>query len=396
MSFRRVLLVVLDSLGVGELPDAHLYGDQGSNTLHNLAEFVGGVDLPNLGRLGLGNIIEVEGVKATETPLGSFGKMNERAAGKDTTTGHWEMTGLVLPEAFPTYPDGFPAEIVDEFTSAIGRGMLGNYAASGTEIIKVLGEEHMNTGKPIVYTSADSVFQIAAHEEVIPIEDLYEMCRTARNILTGEHAVGRVIARPFIGSPGSFERTTRRHDFSLQPIGPTALDLLTRNGITVTGVGKISDIFDGRGVSASHPTTGNDNGMETVTRLLSEVNEGLIFVNFVDFDMLYGHRNDPSGYAEALEAIDVWLPSVLEGLGDDDIMMVTADHGCDPTTKSTDHSREHVPLLVYGKNLKPVDLGVRPTFSDLGMTIIEALCGSDALPLASSELAGDSFLSEVL
>ncbi|MDF9409047.1 phosphopentomutase [Pelotomaculum isophthalicicum JI] len=372
MQVKRVLLLIMDSVGVGELPDAVEYGDAGSNTLGNTAKAVGGLNLPNLGRLGLGNIINIEGTPPVQIPAGSYGRMAERSAGKDTTTGHWEMAGIILERPFPVYPDGFPTELIKLYEEKIGRRVLGNKAASGTEIIKELGEKHMETGCPIVYTSADSVFQVAAHEEVIPIEELYSMCRTAREMLVGEHAVGRVIARPFIGEPGSFRRTARRHDYSLKPPGKTVLNLLVENNIQVTAVGKINDIFAGEGISRAVSTTGNVEGIDRTLDLLRSTEEGLIFTNLVDFDMLYGHRNDPRGYAAALAELDRKMPELLGAMREEDVAIITADHGCDPTTPSTDHSREYVPLLVYGKAIKAgVNLGVRETFADVAATVAE-------------------------
>lgn len=373
MKGKRVALFVLDSVGVGELPDAGKYGDIGSNTLGNMARAVGGLKMPNFGQLGLGNIIHVEGVPPAEKPTASFGRMAEKAAGKDTTTGHWEMTGLILKQPFPVYPNAFPPKIIRDYEEKIGRPVLGNKVASGTVIIDELGARHMETGYPIVYTSADSVFQVAAHEAIIPLEELYRICRIAREMLVGEHAVGRVIARPFEGKPGSFRRTPNRHDFSLKPPGKTVLDLLKANNIPVTAVGKIEDIFDGEGITSAVHTRGNTDGMDQALKLMRADSEGLIFTNLVDFDMLYGHRNNPRGYADALEELDRWLPELLALLRKDDILMITADHGCDPTTSSTDHSREHVPLLVYGKSLRGgVNLGVRETFADIAATIAEA------------------------
>jgi len=385
---KRVALVVLDSVGVGELPDAGKYGDTGSNTLCNIARSVGGLRLPNLAGLGLGNIIHITGVPPAENPAASFGRMAELSPGKDTTTGHWELSGLILERPFPVYPDGFPPELIKAYEERIGRKVLGNKVASGTVIIEELGEQHMATGLPIVYTSADSVFQVAAHEEIMPLEELYRICRIARELLTGEHAVGRVIARPFTGEPGNFKRTMNRHDFSLKPPGQTALNLLQDNGIPVIAIGKIRDIFDGEGITESIPTKGNTDGMEQVINMLNSVAGGLIFANLVDFDMLYGHRNNPRGYAEALEELDLRLPELLKLLRKEDVLIITADHGCDPTTPSTDHSREYVPLLVYGKTLRGgIDLGVRETFADVAATI------ADSFGLKHS--AGTSFWPQI-
>jgi len=368
----RFIIVVLDGVGIGALPDAGKYGDEGSNTLVNTARAVGGLKLPNLARLGLGNIAEIPGVLPAANPAGSFGKMAERSPGKDTTTGHWEIAGLILDRPFPVYPNGFPQELIEFFEERIGRRVLGNKVASGTEIIAELGAEHMRTGYPIVYTSADSVFQVAAHEEIIPVQELYRICRIARDLLTGEHAVARVIARPFIGRPGAFIRTARRHDFSLQPPGPTILDVLKENGLAVLAVGKIADIFAGRGISRTAHTTDNMDGVEKTIEFIKDNGRGIIFTNLVDFDMVYGHRNDASGYAEALTAFDRRLPEIIGALSAGDILIITGDHGCDPTTPSTDHSREYVPVLVYGWHVRPgVNLGVRTTFADVAATIAE-------------------------
>ena len=386
---KRVIVVVMDSVGAGELPDADKYGDQGSNTLGNIAVARKGFSLPNLEKLGLGWIKGLEAYNKVSAPIGSFGKMRETSAGKDTTTGHWEMSGIKLDKPFPTYPHGFPREIIEKFEKAIGRKTLGNFAASGTEIIKQLGQQHVMTGYPIVYTSADSVFQIAAHEEVIPIEKQYEICRIARGIMQGEHGVGRIIARPFVGTEGNFVRTDRRHDFSLEPISKTVLDTLKEKGFRVKAVGKIEDIFCGRGITDSVHIHGNMDGVDKTLEYMKDEFEGMIFTNLVDFDMLYGHRNDVDGYAKALSDFDSRLPEILENLKNDDILIITADHGCDPTTESTDHSREYVPVLVYGSKVRGgVNLGVRETFADLGATVAEAL--GQKLP------TGKSFLWEIL
>lgn len=371
---RRVVIIILDSLGAGELPDAQLFGNEGSNTLGNTAKAVGGLRLPNLESLGLGKIIPIEGLRDDITPRAFYGKMAEASGAKDTTTGHWEITGIVTTKPFPTYPNGFPGEIIEKFTKAVGRPILGNKPASGTEIIKELGEEHIRTGSPIVYTSADSVFQIAACETVIPVEELYEMCKTARRILTGRHNVGRVIARPFMVSEGQYTRTERRKDFSVTPPEPTLLDIAKENGLDVIGVGKIGDIFAHRGLTQELPTGNNREGVDQTIRCIKKDSRGIIFTNLIDFDMKYGHRNNPEGYARCLEEFDVRLPEILDNLKNDDILSMTADHGCDPTTPSTDHSREYVPLLVYGRALGGVhSLGIRQSFADLGATIAEAL-----------------------
>jgi len=384
----RTLIIVLDSLGVGEMPDAASYGDEGSNTLGNMARALDGLSLPNLENLGLGNIGDFQGVARKRDCIGSFGKMSEASPGKDTTTGHWEMAGIQLDRPFPVYPHGFPPEITERFESAIGTGILGNVAASGTEIIRELGPEHLHTGFPIVYTSADSVFQIAAHKDVIPLDKLYEMCGTARKLLTGKHAVGRVIARPFTGTPGNFTRTHERRDFSLLPPEDTLLDIAKANGLPVVGIGKIEDIFAARGLTEAIHTEGNSDGMRNILKVEKRVYRGIILTNLVDFDMLYGHRNDPEGYYRALREFDLWLPGLLDSLGRDDMLIITADHGCDPTTPSTDHSREYVPLLVYGPGLKSgIDLGIRQGFYDLGATVADAL----GLKLAR----GRSFLGEL-
>ncbi|KAF1086505.1 Phosphopentomutase [Sporotomaculum syntrophicum] len=367
---RKVVIIVLDSAGIGELPDAHLYGDCGSNTLGNCSRVVGGLNLPHLEKMGLGNLTEIVGVPPVDTPNACFGKMAELSAGKDTTTGHWEIAGLVLDKPFPVFPAGFPTEIIEPFKQSIGRDILGNKVASGTAIIEELGVEHMRTGRPIVYTSADSVFQIAAHEEVVPLDELYRMCRIAREMLIGDYAVGRVIARPFVGSPGSFKRTANRHDYSVLPPRPTVLDLLHDHGLTVAAVGKINDIFAGQGISSSVHINDNMDGVDKTLSLIREDFNGLIFANLVDFDQQYGHRNDPAGYASALEEFDCRVPEIINALRPEDVLILTADHGCDPTTASTDHSREYVPLLVTGQAIRSgVDLGTRASFSDIAATL---------------------------
>ena len=370
---RAVALIVLDSVGIGGAPDAEEFGDAGSATLPHIASAVGGLSLPNLNRLGLGRIVEVEGLSPQADPEGAFGSMIERSPGKDTTTGHWELCGVILEWPFPTYPDGFPADLLARIEEAIGTDTIGNVAASGTAIIERLGPEHMSSGKPIVYTSADSVFQVAAHVDVVPLERLYEICRTARGLLTGPHEVGRVIARPFEGEPGSFRRTPDRHDFSVEP-PPTVLDALVKGGREVRGVGKISDIFAGRGLTTSRPTRSNEDGIDKVVEELRAIGQGLVFANLVDFDQSFGHRNDPQGYAGALEAFDRRLPDILQAAGPDALVIITADHGNDPTTSSTDHSRERVPLLVAGPRAAAgADLGERGTFADCAATIAELL-----------------------
>lgn len=386
----RVIIIVLDSMGVGELPDAAEYGDEGSNTLANTARAVGGLLLQHMQKLGLGNIITIEGVPPCAEPLGAYGRMAEASAGKDTTTGHWEITGIYSPQPLPTYPNGFPKELIEEYERRIGRKTLGNYPRSGTVIIQELGAEHIRTGYPIVYTSADSVFQVATHEEVIPIEELYRICQIAREMLVGEHAVGRVIARPFIGEPGNFTRTERRKDFSLEPPEPTLLDRLVAAGQPVMAVGKIEDIFAHRGLSQSVHSPNNMACVDQTLAFMRGSQEGLIFTNLVDFDMLWGHRNNPQGYAGGLEDFDRRLPEIMEAMTAQDILFLTADHGNDPTTPSTDHSREYVPLLAYGSEVKPgVDLGTRETFADLGATVAELL-GIEPLPF------GTSFAEDIL
>jgi phosphopentomutase len=381
---------VLDSVGIGGAPDAREFGDEGSATLPHVAEAVGGLELVHLGRLGLGRVSEVKGVPPAPEPEGCFGAMVERSPGKDTTTGHWEIAGIVLERAFPTYPDGFPPEVIEGFEERIGTETLGNVAASGTEIIERLGSEHLRTGRPIVYTSADSVFQVAAHTDVVALDRLYWMCEVARDLLRGEHEVGRVIARPFTGSAGSFKRTADRHDFSVLPPQDTVLDELVGAGLEVRAVGKISDIFGGRGITHSHPTRSNDEGVDAVLQEIGAVGGGLVFANLVDFDQSFGHRNDAAGYAGALEDFDRRLPEILEALGPRDAVFVTADHGNDPTTKSTDHSRERVPLVVTGPPIAAgIDLGERPGFGDCGATVAELLGVRTAT-------TGVSFASELL
>jgi phosphopentomutase len=370
----RVLLIILDSVGCGDAPDADLYLDTGSNTLSNISKVVGGLRLPHMGSLGLGNLVELEGVPPISQALGAFGRLTEVSAGKDTTTGHWELAGIPLEKPFPTYPNGFPRELMQEFETRVGRGTIGNYPASGTEIIQQLGEEHLRTGSLIIYTSADSVFQIASHEEIVPLQELYRYCQTARDMLTGEHAVGRVIARPFIGMPGNFTRTEGRKDFSLVPPGNTILDVIKMSGMEVAAVGKIEDIFAYRGMTMSNHTGNNMAGVDAIIQYLGQDFKGLIFANLVDFDALYGHRNNPRGYADALEAFDSRLPEILGSLREGDVLLITADHGNDPTTPGTDHSRERVPILVAGKPIrKHVALGTRSSFMDVAATVGELL-----------------------
>ncbi len=367
---RRAILLLLDGVGIGELPDADQYGDVGSHTLGNMAEAVGGLNLPTLQRLGLGNLEPIKGIPPSPSPLACYGKMREVSAGKDTTTGHWEIAGVIRTKPFPTYPNGFPPEIIEAFEQAIGRKVLGNKPASGTAIIEELGEEHLRTGYPIVYTSADSVFQIAAHEEVVPLDTLYHWCAIAREILRGEHEVARVIARPFVGTPGNFRRTPRRKDFSVPPPYPTLLDALTESGLTVVTVGKVDDIFAGRGVTRAIHTANNLDGMQKVTDLVKENDFDFLWCTLVDFDTVYGHRNDPYGFAQALKEFDDWLASFLPKLAEGDLLVITADHGNDPTTPSTDHSREYVPLLVWTPALSQGrPLGVRQTFADVAASV---------------------------
>lgn len=385
-------MLILDGVGVGELPDAANYGDEGSNTLVNMAKAVGGLNLPTLQRMGLGNIAQIEGVPPTDEPIACYGKMREISAGKDTTTGHWEIAGVIRTKPFPTYPNGFPPEIIEAFEQAIGRKVLGNKPASGTAIIEELGEEHLRTGYPIVYTSADSVFQIAAHEDIVPVETLYRWCEIAREILRGEHEVARVIARPFVGTPGNFKRTPRRKDFSVPPPYPTLLDALTENGLTVVTVGKVDDIFAGRGVSRAIHTSDNHDGMEQVEKLVAKDDFDFLWCTLVDFDTLYGHRNNPQGFAQALEEFDHWLEGFLPKLREGDLLLITADHGNDPTTPSTDHSREYVPLLVWTLTLrKGKPLGIRETFADVAATVADWLgvkwqgAGKSCLPMMSEQ-----------
>ncbi|HHT62136.1 MAG: phosphopentomutase [Bacillota bacterium] len=390
MQRERVILIILDSAGIGALPDARLYGDADSNTLGNLARAVGGLNLPHLEKLGLGNITEILGVSPMNSPLGAFGRMAEKSPGKDTTTGHWEIAGIILDRPFPTYPKGFPDEVINQFEKEIGTKIIGNKAASGTEIIKELGVEHLRTGYPIVYTSADSVFQIAAHEKVIPLEKLYHMCTVARRLLQGEHGVGRVIARPFDGKAGEFYRTSGRKDYSLPPPSGTMLDLIKEAGQEVIAVGKITDIFAGQGITRSVKTKNNLDGIESTISVIGQLEKGLIFTNLVDFDMLYGHRNDVEGYAKALEEFDLYLPGIINEMKEKDLLIITADHGTDPTTGSTDHSREYVPLLIYGRSVAGgISLGTRTSFADLGATVVDYLqagvlqAGISMMPLLS-------------
>ena len=386
----RIFWIVLDSLGIGHAPDAAAYGDEGSHTLKSA--FSDPVcKLQNLRKMGLFNIEQVDCGEPVEAPTAAFGRMTERSGGKDTTSGHWEMAGLVSETPFPTYPNGFPPEVIEEFCLRTGRGALCNKPYSGTEVIKDYGEEHLKTGDLIVYTSADSVFQIAAHEDIVPVEMLYDYCQIARELLQGEHGVGRVIARPFVGTcAADFTRTPRRHDFSLTPPKDTVLNVAENAGLSVISVGKIRDIFAGSGITSANPTTGNTDGMAKTLALADTDFHGICFTNLVDFDMLYGHRNDIHGYAEALAEFDAWLPSLLGKLKADDVLILTGDHGCDPATESTDHSRERVPLLVFGNGIRPVSLGTRESFADLGKTV------ADLLEIDGSALCGTSFKEGLL
>ena len=372
-SFKRVIWIVLDSVGIGELPDAAEYGDVGRNTLGHIAESRP-LKLPNLVKLGLANIERLKNLAPTAIPLGAYGKGATHSPGKDTTTGHWEMAGVWLAQAFPVYKQGFPPEVIEEFEQRIGRKTLGNKPASGTEILKELGEEHVRTGKPIVYTSGDSVFQIAAHEGIIHIAELYKMCEIARDLLDGPHRVGRVIARPFTGTPGHFSRTTRRHDYAVDPPKPMLLDVLAEKNVPVFGIGKIHDIYNGRGVERYVTTTSNSDGMEKLTAAIHQRPDGLIFCNLVDFDMLYGHRKDVEGFAKSLEEFDALLADFLRLLTRADLLMITADHGCDPDPRweTTDHSREYVPIVAYSPGCGAgVNLGTRATLADMGQTVAE-------------------------
>jgi phosphopentomutase len=386
--FDRITLIVLDSVGMGEMPDAAAWGDAGADTLGHICE-TRVVKLPNLQAWGLGNAHALKHIPPAQSPRAAYGRCALRSNGKDTTTGHWEMAGIILEKAFPTYPAGFPAGVIDEFVRETKvPGILGNYAASGTEIIKELGAEHVRTGKPIVYTSADSVFQIAAHEGVIPVPRLYEICETARKILRGRHEVGRVIARPFIGEPGTFQRTENRHDYAVPPPRENLLETISGAGLDVVAVGKIASIYDSAGVTQDLPGKNNDQSIDQTIKALAADSRGLIFSNLVDFDMLYGHRRDPEGYARALEHFDARLPEITSAMRDGDLLIITADHGNDPTYRGTDHTREYVPLLVYGSRSRAaVNLGTRASLADIGQTIAENF----GLRLG----AGDSFLSAV-
>ena len=386
---KRVFLFVLDSCGIGAMPDAKAFGDGDVNTLRSCAS-TGKLNIPNMLSAGLGKVDGIDFLPKTDAPTGAVARLTEKSMGKDTTIGHWEIAGIVSHDPLPTYPEGFPEEVLEPFRKATGRGVLANAPWSGTAVIDEYGKQHMETGDLIVYTSADSVFQIAAHEEVVPLEKLYEYCRIARAQLQGKHGVGRVIARPFVGQPGSFKRTPNRHDYSLEPTGVTLLDAVKAAGKASIGVGKIYDIFAGRGTTEHVYNKSNANGMEHAMHYAEKDFEGLCFVNLVDFDMAFGHRRDPEGYANALNEFDAWLPSLLEKLGEDDIVMITADHGCDPCfTETTDHTREYVPLVIMGKAVKPVNLGTRASFADIAATVAELLN-------VKLDTPGESFAAEIV
>ena len=388
---KRAILIVLDSVGVGELKDAKSYGDEGSHTLDNVYKTCNGIKINELEKLGIGNIEGVKAPKKCDNAIGAFGRCEEASKGKDTVTGHWEISGVILEEPLNTYPQGFSDDIINEFKKRANvEGILGNIVASGTQIIEDLGEEHVKTGYPIIYTSADSVFQIAAHEDVISVEKLYEMCETARNMLVDKWAVGRVIARPFIGEAPNFKRTSNRRDYALDPFSKTMLEYLKDANYEVAAVGKIEDIYNKKGITSAVHTKSNMDGVDKTLEYMDTVKEGLIFTNLVDFDMLYGHRNDTIGYGKALEDFDNRLQEIYSKMQEEDILIITADHGCDPTTSSTDHSREHIPVLVYGKNVKPgVNIGTRETFADIGKTILDFFN-------VENKLVGKSFLNDIL
>ncbi|GIP41731.1 phosphopentomutase [Paenibacillus sp. J45TS6] len=390
--FKRICFIVLDSVGIGEQPDAPKFGDAGAHTLGHILERVPGTKLPNMQKLGLGNIASIPPLSPAEAPAGYYGKMKEVSAGKDTMTGHWELMGLKIETPFNTYPAGFPQDLITEFEKQTGRKVLCNKPASGTEVLEEYGEEQMKTGAWIVYTSADSVFQIAAHEDIIPVEELFKACRIARKLtLAPEHSVGRVIARPYVGQPGSFKRTPNRHDYAVKPPEPTVMNSLQTSGYDVIAVGKINDIFDGEGVTASYPSKSNEHGIELTIEQLGKDFNGLLFTNLVDFDSLYGHRRDPEGYAGALEVFDKALPEIMERIGPDDLLIISADHGNDPVHAGTDHTREYVPVLIYSPSLQTPgkSIGVRDTYSDLGATIADNF-GTTA------PLHGESFLRELI
>lgn len=387
---KRVILIVLDSIGIGALPDADKYGDAGANTLNHIAKNCGGINIPNLSGLGIGNIEGLDNIEKADEPKASFGRAKEMSNGKDTTTGHWEMMGLFLEKPFKTFHEGFPSDFIEAFSNKIGRKVIGNYPASGTEIIKELGKEHEETGAIIVYTSADSVFQIAAHEGVVPLEELYDICAVAREMLTGDLQVARVIARPFTGKDGNYTRTSNRRDFSISPFSDTVLDYIKAKGLEVKAVGKIEDIFNKKGITEAVHTENNMDGVDKTLEYLEKNFEGLIFTNLVDFDSKYGHRRNPEGYKQAIEEFDARLPEIIHALREEDILIITADHGNDPTHIGTDHTREYIPILVYGKQIKKsIDIGTLETFADIGATI------SDFLGTGMPEY-GKSFLNKIL
>ena len=385
---KRVFLIVLDSCGCGELPDAANFGDAGTHTIRSLVQS-GRLNVPNLTKMGLFNIDGIGCGTPTAAPCAAFGKCAERSAGKDTTTGHWEIAGLISTIPMKTYPDGFPQPVLDALKAATGRDILCNLPYSGTEVIRDYGQQHLETGALIVYTSADSVLQIAAHEDLIPVPELYKICEKAREIMQGEYAVGRIIARPFVGTYPDFKRTANRHDYSVSPFAPTALDAIKAAGKQVISVGKIADIFNGQGISEGHRTVSNDDGMGKTIQLAGRAFEGFCFVNLVEFDSAYGHRRDIAGYTQALNTFDAQLGALLPQLRDDDLLMITADHGCDPAAHGTDHTREYIPLVVWGKQVQPVNLGIRSGFSDIGQTVCEAL------GVPAGHLAGESFLHQI-
>lgn len=386
---KRVFLIVLDSFGIGEGPDAELFNDEGSNTLKSISKS-SKFNIESLKKLGLFNIDGIDYIDKEDNPIGAYGRLSEISMGKDTTIGHWEISGIISEKPLPTYPNGFPDEIIKEFSEKTGRKILCNKPYSGTKVINDYGVDHINTGALIVYTSADSVFQIAAHEDIVPVEKLYEYCKIARKILTGEHGVGRVIARPFLGQEGSFTRTSNRHDFSIEPPQNTMLDYIKYSGMDTIAIGKIYDIFAGSGITEYTYTKGNADGMNKTSDYLDKDFNGLCFVNLVDFDMNYGHRRDVDGYASALTEFDIWLSEFMLKLKDEDLLIITADHGCDPAfTKTTDHTREYVPVIVYGKNIKPVNLNTRNGFCDIGKTVCDFL-------EVDNNIAGNSFLEEIL
>jgi phosphopentomutase len=390
----KLILIVLDSVGVGELPDAEVYGDKGTNTISHIAQEAGGLRLPNLAALGFGNITDIDGVPGNDNAIGCFGKMSEASVGKDSTTGHWEIAGIVTKQSFPLYPNGFPKKLLEKFLSITGcNGYLGNTPASGTEIINKLGDDHVRTGFPIVYTSGDSVFQIAAHQDVIPLERLYEICQKTRDqVMIDEHRVGRVIARPFIGTSGAYTRTPYRRDYAVEPPEDTVLDILNGCGVSTIGIGKIDDLFCGRGLEVKIHIKSNSEGIEEIIKAGKSMQSGLLMANLVDFDMLFGHRQDVKGYAKALEEFDVKLPEIQDCIGDGDILILTADHGNDPTDQSTDHTREYVPLLCYTKTGKRnVNLGVRSSFADIGKTVADFFNAANA-----QSLSGESFLASII